>query len=154
MENTYYIGELAKRLGLTAKAIRHYESLGLLTPPKRSESGYRLYDEADLERLKFIQGAKSLGLSLHEIGEVIGVWSTGERPCGRVRRLLDEKLEALEHRIHELVAFRDALRAFKGRAESQDPSEDVPCVHIAGVAAGAWQPVSPDLAEPLKKRCH
>ena len=63
---TYQIGELAVRSGLTPDALRYYERLGLLPPPQRSGGGYRLYEEATLDRLRFIRQAQSLGLTLRE----------------------------------------------------------------------------------------
>lgn len=139
------IGEFAKRLGLTPKTVRFYESVGLLAEPARTESGYRLYGDDDIERLRFIQGAKSLGLSLKEIKDIVETWSSGERPCAHVRGLLMDKLGELDRRIQELTTFRDELSSYMGRMAAVTGDSSVPCVHIAGVVAGAW---SPSVAEP------
>lgn len=84
---------------MNPKTIRYYEELGLLPPAARSESGYRQYDEVDLQRLQFVQNAKSLGLSLGEVHEILDVSAQGMRPCSHVAHLLDEKLAILDRRI-------------------------------------------------------
>jgi DNA-binding transcriptional MerR regulator len=89
------IGDLAKLSGATTKTIRYYELLGLLPEPQRTDSGYRLYDEKDVERLVFIRKAKGLGFSLTEIKETLALYDSKQDPCihvldcwnGRFRRL-------------------------------------------------------------------
>lgn len=139
------VGALATRAGTNAKTVRYYEEIGLLAPPARTEAGYRLYGEADLERLRFVLGAKSLGLSLAEIREVVGAWKAGERPCAHVRDRLDAKLAELDRRIAELTTFRDSLRAYRDQVEAEGPG-DAPCAHVAGALAGDWSP--PALGTP------
>ena len=133
-----YIGDLAKRTGLNVKTLRYYEDLGLLAGAERTDSGYRTYTPAHVEQLKFIQGAKALGLSLAEIKEIIDLWSGGTAPCEHVSHLLDHKLADLDRRILELVTFRDDLRAYKTRIDQAERPSDQPCKHIAGVEAGQW----------------
>lgn len=135
-----FIGDLARRLGVSAKAIRHYESLGLLGEPRRSEAGYRLYGESDEARLRFVLAAKALGLTLAEIRDIVGVWDGGDRPCGHVSRILEEKLVALDKRIAEFTRFRDELRAYKAQVDAAQVDGDVPCRHVDGVARGRWTP--------------
>ena len=69
MNRTLKIGQLAKKSGVTTKTIRYYELIGLIHETDRTDSGYRLYDEKDVERLIFIRKAKGLGFSLSDIGE-------------------------------------------------------------------------------------
>lgn len=147
-----YIGILAKQLGLSPKAIRYYESLGLLSEASRSEAGYRVYQPEDVERLRFIQGAKTLGFSLGEIKEILAVWNAGERPCSRVKRVLESKLTELDERIADLTRFRDELRAYKESVDAQPDANDVPCAHVAGATSGAWRPTVPAIDLPLKPR--
>lgn len=143
---TFYIGELARRTGATAKTIRYYESLGLLGDAARSEGGYRVYGEVDAARVRFNRSAKALGLSLAEIKEVVELQAHGTRPCGHVGQMLETKLAELDRRIAQLVGFRDELRAYKAQVDAQPVDPGVPCAHIEGVAAGRWQPhpVDPD----------
>ncbi|MFP5503767.1 MAG: heavy metal-responsive transcriptional regulator [Candidatus Sericytochromatia bacterium] len=143
------IGELAKRVGVNAKTIRYYEDMGLLSEPERTESGYRLYSEQDVERLRFIMGAKALGLSLAEIKEIVGLWGAGVAPCSHVAQLLSDKLKDLDRRIAELVQFRDALAGYMDRVEASGTAPDVPCRHIDGAIHGQWHAAPPD--RPLNK---
>lgn len=144
-----FIGEVAKRVGLNAKTIRYYEELGLLSEPERTESGYRVYSEADVERLRFIQGAKALGLSLSEIKEIVGIWGAGTAPCTHVAQLLADKLADLDRRIAELVGFREALAGYMGQIEASGEAPAVPCRHIEGAIQGQWHAAPPD--RPLSK---
>src|SRR6266540_6380046 len=75
------IGELAERAGISAKAIRYYEQIGVLAPPARTASGYRAYDEAVLGRLGFVRAAQALGLTLGEIRQIIAFRDDGAAPC-------------------------------------------------------------------------
>jgi DNA-binding transcriptional MerR regulator len=112
------IGVLADRVGVTTKAVRFYESLGLLPPPGRTGSGYREYAETDVARLTFIKTAQRLGLSLEEIREIIALRDRGEQPCGHVARLLREHVAALDRRIEEMRLLRDELRGLEAKATS------------------------------------
>ena len=86
------IGQLAAEFGLNPKTIRYYEAIGSLPPPERTDAGYRLYTDADVERLRFIGKAKLIGLSLDEIREIFRLRSNGEPPCGCVLSMLDQKV--------------------------------------------------------------
>src|SRR5215213_8426323 len=110
------IGELADRLGVTTKAIRFYEGIGLLPDPARTSSGYRSYEEVDAERLVFIKTAQRLGLSLDEIKEIIAFRDRGERPCGYVADVLQRQVTDLDRRIREMRSLRDELRRLHARA--------------------------------------
>lgn len=77
MPESMRIGELAVHFSLNPKTIRYYQEIGLLPRAHRSESGYRLYDELDAERLNFIRRAKTLGLSLDEIRDILSVEGRG-----------------------------------------------------------------------------
>ncbi len=110
------IGELAERLGITTKAIRFYESIGLLPDPERTPSGYRSYGEVDAERLVFVKTAQRLGLSLDEIKEIIAFRDRGEPPCGYVAELLDRQVRDLGARIAEMGELREELRRLQARA--------------------------------------
>jgi DNA-binding transcriptional MerR regulator len=113
MRDGMRIGELATRFGLNPKTIRYYEEIGLLPRAERSDSGYRLYDEHDVERLGFIRRAKTLSLSLDEIRDILTVQAEGEPPCGQVLDLMDRKISAIDQRIAELEAFRAELATLR-----------------------------------------
>jgi DNA-binding transcriptional MerR regulator len=103
------IGEIAERTGFSAPTIRYYESIGLLSPPARSAAGYRRYTETDVEELRFIRKAQSLGFSLEEIGEILKLSRAGDTPCSHVLELSRQHLAAVEQRIEQLTRFRDQL---------------------------------------------
>jgi DNA-binding transcriptional MerR regulator len=100
------IGELAARLGLNPRTIRFYEEIGVLPEPERRPSGYREYEEADEERLRFIRSAQSLGLSLDDIREILALKDRGEAPCPYVREVIDREASAIDERIRELQHVR------------------------------------------------
>jgi DNA-binding transcriptional MerR regulator len=111
------IGELAKRANVSAKAIRFYESSGLLPDPPRTPSGYRQYRDDDLERLLFIKSAQRFGLTLDEISEVIAFRERGEPPCEYVVEVVKREIADLDGRIRELRSLRRELIALVDRAQ-------------------------------------
>lgn len=110
MKHTYRIGEVANRTHCSPESIRHYEKLGLLTPPKRSEQGYRLYDQAALERIGFIRHGRSLGLDLHSIQELLALSDNPDTDCTAADDIASRHLQHLEERITALQALADELR--------------------------------------------
>jgi DNA-binding transcriptional MerR regulator len=136
------IGELAERFGVTTKAIRFYERIGLLPDPPRTPSGYRSYDEVDAERLVFIKTAQRLGLSLDEIKEIIAFRDRGEQPCGYVTELLQRQVTDLDGRIREMHDLREELRRLQARAAEGMTTESRFCgviehPHVRQNGAGA-----------------
>ena len=120
------IGELAKRAGVSTKAIRYYEQVGILAPPARTPSGYRTYDEAALGRLAFVRAAQALGLTLGEIRRVIAFRDHGEAPCAHVTALLQRRAAELGARIAELERLRGELLELAERAQGLDPRQCPP----------------------------
>lgn len=103
------IGELSDRTGVPAKTIRYYEGIGLLSPTSRSENRYRLYDQKDAERLRFIKSARALDFSLQEIAQILAARDRHEPPCGHVMELIHSHIDEVERRIQELEALRSEL---------------------------------------------
>ncbi len=126
------IGELADRAGISAKAIRYYEQVGILAPPARTPSGYRAYDPSVLGRLGFVRAAQALGFTLGEIRQVIAFRDEGTAPCGHVAGLLRQRAAELDRRIAELQQLRGELGRLAERAASLDP-EDCPPERICHV---------------------
>lgn len=104
------IGEAARHTGLSAKMIRYYESIGLLSPSGRSANGYRRFNTQDLHHLAFIRRSRDLGFSLEEIGRLLALWQDKRRASADVKRLADAHIETLNRKIEELVALRDTLQ--------------------------------------------
>ena len=103
------IGEAAAESGVSAKMIRHYESLGLLRAARRSEGGYRLYESNDLHVLRFIRRARDLGFSMKDIGHLLGLWQNRRRASADVRRIAQEHISDLNRKIAELQSMRRTL---------------------------------------------
>ncbi|MEJ0051243.1 MAG: Cu(I)-responsive transcriptional regulator [Methylovirgula sp.] len=103
------IGEAAAASGVNAKMIRHYESIGLIAPVERSESGYRLYGQSDLHVLSFIKRARKLGFSIKDIQRLLALWQE-QRPSADVKRLALAHVSELDARIAELQGMRNTLR--------------------------------------------
>ena len=120
------IGELARAAGLGVETIRFYQRRGLIGTPARIGAGLtqgvRRYDAAHLRALRFIRSAQAAGFTLEEIGELLRLDATHDRP--RVRALAADRLAALDRRIAELEAARTALRRL---AKACAVSEDGPC---------------------------
>ncbi len=133
------IGEMAKRSGLTAKMIRHYESMGLLPPAIRSDAGYRHYQESDVQQLRFIKQARELGFSLPQISELLSLWHDQQRPSSKVKQLAQQHIAVLEQKITELTQMKSALETLVSRCHGDDSSD---C------------PILDELAQPSGACCH
>ena len=103
------IGQAAKASGVSAKMIRHYEVVGLVPAPKRTESGYRQYNDSEVHTLRFIRQARDLGFSIHEIGELLSLWHNRKRPSRLVKALAEVHIQALEQKAQELLTMKATL---------------------------------------------
>jgi MerR family copper efflux transcriptional regulator len=115
--STLTIGQVAAAAGVTRKAVRVYEAKGLLTPAARSTSGYRLYDRHDVELLTFIRRARTLGLHLGDIGQILAIRSGGTPPCAAVRDLLDDRIANIDATVADLLNLRRSLISTRVRAD-------------------------------------
>src|SRR5512134_230614 len=103
------IGRAAEASGVSAKMIRHYESVGLLPAAGRTVAGYRIYRDSDVHMLRFIRRARDLGFSMKEIGALVGLWQNRGRASGDVKKLAARHMRQLDEKIRELQAMRDSL---------------------------------------------
>lgn len=103
------IGQAARASGVSAKMIRHYESVGLFQEPSRTESGYRQYGDKDVHVLRFIRQARDLGFSLEQIAELLALWHDRGRPSRQVKALAAAHIEELEQKLQELQAMKATL---------------------------------------------
>ena len=104
------IGEAARASGVSAKMVRHYESLGLLGEVARTDGGYRQYAADDIHTLRFIKRARDLGFSMTEIAELVGLWHDRPRASSEVKRVATQHLGELEKRIQGLQDMRQTLQ--------------------------------------------
>ena len=105
----YTIGKLAQHLSVTPGTVRYYEKEGLLQPVRKTEAGYRIYDEEAVRRLRFIRQAQQCGFSLLEIHELLQLKSSDAACCNDVRSVAVEKKLQLEHKIRALQQMSGAL---------------------------------------------
>lgn len=140
MTTTYKIAEVAKRSGFNASTLRYYEELGLVTPTRRSDAGYRLYDDSTLARLTFIARAKQLGCSLEEITDLAAAWQDGRcQPVQlQLRALVDGKIAEAETRVAEMIAFTAELQQAAIALARHTP--DGPCDDDCGCVSSGDAP--------------
>ena len=104
------IGDAARRSGVSAKMLRHYEALGLLGRVARTESGYRQYIEADVHTLRFIKRSRDLGFSMAQIGELVSLWRNRRRASVNVKRIAQQHMQDLSARILAMQAMQRTLQ--------------------------------------------
>jgi DNA-binding transcriptional MerR regulator len=126
------IGEVSKRSGIGIEALRFYEKSGLIDPPGRTVSGYRLYDAGVLDRLEFIKRAQALGFSLSEIARIIAERQSGRSPCDEVREIVRTRLQELDERMAQMRRYRKELaETLKGWDQPGEAEGDI-CALIEG----------------------
>lgn len=114
------ISQAAERSGVPAKTIRYYEDIGLIPPAERTASGYRQYAGKDVETLRFINRARSLGFSVADVQALLGLWRDRQRASRDVRAMAERHLEVIEQKIAELQTMRDTLTDLVGRCHGDD----------------------------------
>ena len=135
------ISQVRELTGLSARTIRYYEEVGLLPGVRRRAAGRRVYGEDEIERLRFIQRLKAMGLSLAQVKELNAVYAIGGSThdmLGRLDDLLGRRLGDLELRIGELASLRDEIRRYQSRVRQRivGLGEGVPSAGSAGSRKG------------------
>lgn len=132
------IGQAAKATQVSAKMIRHYESVGLLPEARRTDAGYRQYDDKDLATLRFIRQSRDLGFSLEQIRELLGLWHNRRRPSRQVKALAEAHIAELDSKLAELQAMKATL-AHLVQCCHGDDRPDCPIIDTlaSGTPAGA-----------------
>jgi DNA-binding transcriptional MerR regulator len=110
------IGELATAASVPTKTIRYYEAIGLLPAPARQANGYRSYDAAVVDRLRFVKAAQAVGFSLDEIRDILSLRDRGQPPCEHVLALVDRHAQDIAERIAGLQRMQDDLRRLAAQA--------------------------------------
>jgi len=120
MNREMTIGQAAKFSAVSAKMIRHYESIGLLPKAQRTESGYRLYDDNDVHTLRFIQRARSLGFPLETIRTLLALWRNRRRSSAQVKDLAERHIADLERKIAEMQSMVRTLKHLAHNCHGDD----------------------------------
>jgi len=113
------IGQISKQAGVSIDAIRFYERNGLLSPPPRSDGGFRLYSSSHLSALQFVRNLQTLGFSLNEIREFLTLRSNDLRACSEVRKMLDHKLRDINGKRVALAKLEAELKDALAKCNSQ-----------------------------------
>ncbi|MBB3118947.1 Cu(I)-responsive transcriptional regulator [Pseudoduganella violacea] len=125
------IGQAATASGVSAKMIRYYESIGLVSESRRSDSGYRIYTDKDLHALRFIKRARNLGFSLEQIRDLLSLWQNNERASADVKAIALAHVDELNQRIRELSEMRDTLASLADSCHG-DQRPDCPILQTLG----------------------
>jgi DNA-binding transcriptional MerR regulator len=104
-------GELADQAGVSTDTLRHYERMGILAKPRRSDGNYRMYPPDSVTRVRLVRQALAIGFSLPELQKILKVRDQGGAPCKQVRAIAEEKLARIERELADRAAVRDQLRA-------------------------------------------
>lgn len=123
------IGQASKASGVSTKMIRYYDEIGLVRPASRTESNYREFDEREINELRFIRRARSLGFSMPEITQLLSLWRDRDRPSREVKAIAEKHVSELDARIAEMQTMADTLR------------------HLSHCCAGDERPDCPILAD-------
>ncbi len=123
------VSKLADRAGTSADTVRYYERIGLLPEPDRTASGYRMYDDDAVERVRFIKYSQRFGLRLEEIGELLEIREKGLCPCGHTRTLLERRLTQLDDDMAAMASLRrdiaGMLEGLPARRAGGGPATDL-----------------------------
>jgi len=130
------IGHAAKASGVSARMIRHYEGVGLLSEAARSGAGYRQYSDRDVHTLRFIRQSRELGFSIEQIRQLLALWQNRHRPSRQVKALAEAHLQELDRRLRELQAMRSSLEHLM-RCCSGDDRPDCPILDTLAGEPGA-----------------
>lgn len=103
------IGEAARASGISAKMIRYYESVGLISPAERTGNGYRVYSGPDVHMLRFIKRARDLGFSMAQTEQLVHLWRDQHRSSSEVKRVARDHIEELQQKIDELQRMKRTL---------------------------------------------
>ena len=128
----FFIGDIADRLKLNPRTIRYYERIGMLPKPRRTESGYRIYDEGAVERLEFIRKAKALDLTLDEIKQILLLHDRGQAPCEHTQAFVGIKIKEIEGKIADLTSLKERLQnILKAKRQKFLPNSICPLIEAS-----------------------
>lgn len=130
-------GQAAVAAGVSRKAMRIYEDKGLVVPRRRTSAGYRLFDQDEIDTLRFIRRARVLGLGLDHIADILAQYRRGEPVCPTVKGRLADQVQQIDKAIRDLEALRRCLVEAVGECTEASGGPSV-CPIIDGAAAGVW----------------
>jgi Cu(I)-responsive transcriptional regulator len=125
------IGDAARATRLTPKTVRYYADIGLVKPMGRTESGYRVYTETELNKLNFVRTAREFGFSVPECRELLGLYENRDRSSREVKKLALRRLREIDAKLEELAALRSELARLADSCRGDDRPD---CPILNGIA--------------------
>ena len=126
---SYSVGQIAKKAKLNTETLRYYEKISIMPKPKRRESRYRIYNDNDLLRLKFIKRTKELGFTLKEIKELLSLKVDSKAKCGDLKDVAEVKINDIKKKIKDLNKIKHQLELLVNKCVNEELSiEDCPIV--------------------------
>lgn len=122
----FQVGEVSRRLGINPQTLYFYERIGLIPTPKKTEAGYRLYDQSDLDRLSLIKQAKAMGFGLREIKEILLLQGEKQLSCQAAYECIGKKVADIEDKIEELQRLKNRLLVLQEKCQQR--SQQSECV--------------------------
>jgi len=128
-EEMITVSELSKITQTTVDAVRHYVRIGLLSPSRNPSNGYKLFNENDIKKIRFIRNAKGLGFTLSDIRIIFEHSSGGQSPCPTVRDIILQRIDENRTRLVELNALQQrmdgALEQWKSMPDGEPDGEAI-----------------------------
>ncbi|WJF89071.1 Cu(I)-responsive transcriptional regulator [Paraburkholderia bonniea] len=151
MNTSKNIGQAAAASGVSAKMIRHYESVGLLPSARRTEAGYRLYNESDVHMLRFVRHSRDLGFSIDQISELLALWHDRGRSSRRVKELAQTHLQELQRKLDDLLAMKATLETLVQNCHGSDRPDCPILARLADPASVVSPPPARSKTAGLKR---
>lgn len=125
------IGTIAKKADLPIKTVRYYADIGLVSPLGRSDAGYRIYGEVELNKLRFVRSARSFGFTVEECRELLGLYEDRDRSSRDVKRMALHRISEIEHKMAELQTLHDELSRLADSCRGDDRAD---CPILTGLS--------------------
>jgi MerR family copper efflux transcriptional regulator len=128
----YTIGDAAKATNLPTKTVRYYADINLVTPSGRSNNGYRLYSDKEINKLIFTRRARSFGFSVQECRELLDLYENRDRSSRDVKAIAVNRIKEIEEKLQELQSLHDELTHLSETCNGDDRPD---CPIIRGLAS-------------------
>ena len=125
------IGTIAKKADLPIKTVRYYADIGLVSPSGRSDAGYRIYSEVELNKLRFVRSARSFGFTVEECRELLGLYEDRDRSSRDVKRMALHRIREIEDKMAELQTLHDELSRLAASCHGDDRAD---CPILTGLS--------------------
>lgn len=142
------IGEASRATGISVKMLRYYEQIGLVRPALRSDSGYRVYSDANIALLRFVRRARDLGFQVKQIAALLDLWQDAGRASADVKSLAMDHIRDLERRRRELDEMIGTLRHLARHCHGDSRPD---CPILAGLSGDEEAPVQAGRKRPPRR---